>query len=319
MVLIRSFAVSVVLSAALTGICTTVLHAQASPSLEGALIQSPQKPAVYFVQGGKLHYVPDPPTLESRWSWSQVRVVSQEDVDAIPVGDPIPSIGNRHIRWFYMGQPSTSNQRDWFEQRNGNWVEEYVNGASSTFSLIALGVPLPVVNGSNQRVIANGRVLEKSDHSMIVFIPDQISTDMWLQFKAPGSFDGQWSYLAQIQSVDGTIAAVNAPAPAQPALAIAQQPPASAPPRTFTFTSRFAQGIANTQGAARMMQENQSTNNMLQMWGLGSCLKRDGAPVGAQGYTVVSVDPSGDIITTYENGSWWAYQTYTITCQYSPP
>jgi hypothetical protein len=95
--------------------------------------------------------------------------------------------------------------------------------------------------------------------------------------------------------------------------------PISAPARTFTFTSRFAQGIGNTQGTARMMQENQSTNPMLQIWGLGSCLKRDGAAIGALGYTVSSVDPVGTIVTTYRNGSWWAYQTYTITCQYAPP
>jgi hypothetical protein len=143
--------------------------------------------------------------------------------------------GYRHIRWYYLNQPSTDNQRDWYEQADGGWVEQYVNGDSSSFSLIAQNVSLDVVNSSNQHVTVIGRVIEKSDQSLIAFIPDQIAAGMWLQFKVPGSFAGQWSYLAPIQSVDGTIALSGAPAPAPQ--------PAYVPPPTQQAPTNPAAGV----------------------------------------------------------------------------
>jgi hypothetical protein len=60
---------------------------------EGALIRALQTPEVYFVQGGKRHYIPDPATLESRWSWGQVQNLPPDAVNAVPLGDAVPREG----------------------------------------------------------------------------------------------------------------------------------------------------------------------------------------------------------------------------------
>ncbi len=59
---------------------------------EGTLIRGSQTPEVYVVQGGKRHYIPNPATLESKWSWDQVRDLPQDAVDSVPPGEPIPSV-----------------------------------------------------------------------------------------------------------------------------------------------------------------------------------------------------------------------------------
>ena len=67
-------------------------YALNAPSVgEGSLIKSAQSPDVFFVQGGKRHHIPDPCTLQKRWSWSDVKTVPQNVVNSIPLGVPIPT------------------------------------------------------------------------------------------------------------------------------------------------------------------------------------------------------------------------------------
>ena len=56
------------------------------------LIKSLTRPEVYVVQNDERHWIPDPATLQSQWSWAQVNTVPPTAVDAIPLGDPIPSV-----------------------------------------------------------------------------------------------------------------------------------------------------------------------------------------------------------------------------------
>jgi hypothetical protein len=59
---------------------------------EGSLIKTAQNPSVYFIQCGQRHWIPDAKTLQSRWSWNQVRIVSDAVVNSIPIGTPIPKV-----------------------------------------------------------------------------------------------------------------------------------------------------------------------------------------------------------------------------------
>jgi hypothetical protein len=59
---------------------------------EGSLIKSPQQPEVYFIQCGQRHHIPDPKTLQAKWSWSQVRTVPQTVVNSMPLGTPVPKV-----------------------------------------------------------------------------------------------------------------------------------------------------------------------------------------------------------------------------------
>ena len=58
-------------------------------SREGNLIRAQDRPEVYIVQNGQRHHIPDEGTLTARWSWDQVQVLTQEEVDAIPLGTPV--------------------------------------------------------------------------------------------------------------------------------------------------------------------------------------------------------------------------------------
>lgn len=50
-------------------------------------------PHVYVMQGGSRHWIPDPSTLDADFGgWGAVSTLSDGEVDAIPVGDPIPSV-----------------------------------------------------------------------------------------------------------------------------------------------------------------------------------------------------------------------------------
>jgi hypothetical protein len=62
------------------------------PYAEGDLVKGQSTPAIYLIEGGTRRWIPDPATLESRWSWSQVQTLPDAEVDAIPMGTPIPSV-----------------------------------------------------------------------------------------------------------------------------------------------------------------------------------------------------------------------------------
>jgi hypothetical protein len=62
------------------------------PIAEGALIKSSTRPEIWLIEGGKRRWIPDAPTLVSRWTWEQVKVLSDDEVNAIPLGAPYPSV-----------------------------------------------------------------------------------------------------------------------------------------------------------------------------------------------------------------------------------
>jgi hypothetical protein len=59
---------------------------------DGSVVKYQARPEVYLIQDAQRHWIPDPATLLSRWSWSQVQTFDQKDVDSFPMGDPIPSV-----------------------------------------------------------------------------------------------------------------------------------------------------------------------------------------------------------------------------------
>jgi hypothetical protein len=62
------------------------------PPAENSLIKQRNRPEVYVVEGGKRHWIPDPETLASRWSWDDVQALPDSEVTDVPLGDPIASI-----------------------------------------------------------------------------------------------------------------------------------------------------------------------------------------------------------------------------------
>jgi hypothetical protein len=57
------------------------------------LIKGQTRAEVFVIlPDGKRHWIPDPPTLTSRWAWSDVQVIPQEQVYLFVLGDPIPSV-----------------------------------------------------------------------------------------------------------------------------------------------------------------------------------------------------------------------------------
>jgi hypothetical protein len=57
---------------------------------EGALIKSQEKNEVYKVEGAQRRHVPNPDKLGQLGGWNQVKILPQQTIDAIPLGQPIP-------------------------------------------------------------------------------------------------------------------------------------------------------------------------------------------------------------------------------------
>lgn len=66
------------------------------PVPDGSLIRSPPQPEVYFVQGHQRHHIPNACTLQAHWSWSQVRLVSQNILNSVPLGSNYPNAPGCH-------------------------------------------------------------------------------------------------------------------------------------------------------------------------------------------------------------------------------
>ncbi|WP_263352730.1 hypothetical protein [Acidicapsa acidisoli] len=105
----------------------------------------------------------------------------------------------RHFSWYYMNTKDSAgqNRRDWFEEADGGWREIYPNGIQGHFTLLAKGIHLTIFQ-NGQRVSVSGTVIEKDDKTLIAFVPDQLTTGQWLQWKVPGDFSGPWTYAGEI-------------------------------------------------------------------------------------------------------------------------
>jgi hypothetical protein len=103
----------------------------------------------------------------------------------------------RHFTWYYLNTNDAAgqNRRDWYEEPDGGWREVYPNGIQGHFTVVTRGLSLSIAQG-DQHVFVQGIVVEKDDHSLVAFIPDQLAAGQWLQWKAvQGS---QWSYAGEI-------------------------------------------------------------------------------------------------------------------------
>lgn len=59
---------------------------------DGTLIASPDG-AVFVMEGGKRRHIPDPPTFEAMgFKWGDIRQISSQEMNAIPLGDPLPPV-----------------------------------------------------------------------------------------------------------------------------------------------------------------------------------------------------------------------------------
>jgi hypothetical protein len=60
---------------------------------EDNLVKAAGSTTIYVVgESGELRPIPDSATLLSQWNWDQVRTLPDSDIDARPVGEPLPSI-----------------------------------------------------------------------------------------------------------------------------------------------------------------------------------------------------------------------------------
>ncbi len=92
----RLFVASVFLVALFTLGCEPKPTENAAPSgnnvlaVDGSVLQNAKDMHVYYIFDGKKHYIPNPPTLEILGLSKQVRVVPDDQVNAIPLGDQVP-------------------------------------------------------------------------------------------------------------------------------------------------------------------------------------------------------------------------------------
>ncbi len=127
---------------------------------DGSVIKSQPRPEVYVVQNGQRHWIPDPSTLQAKWSWSQVQTLDKSVVDAIPLGDPVPSALSGQ-KWpdgaLLMAPPASevyiinSGQRHWipdpatFQAGNYSW-DAVESVPADILNAIPLGAQIPVTS-----------------------------------------------------------------------------------------------------------------------------------------------------------------------------
>jgi hypothetical protein len=63
------------------------------PHVPGRMIQNSATSAVFLIDRGKRHYIPDPPTLKAIHLPDRVIPVPAETADALPLGPPMPHLG----------------------------------------------------------------------------------------------------------------------------------------------------------------------------------------------------------------------------------
>jgi Ricin-type beta-trefoil lectin domain-like len=64
---------------------------------DGDLVKTQSSPEVFVIQHSQRHWIPDEVTLKSRWSWSQVQVLPDNEVYQFRMGDPIPSLADAQL------------------------------------------------------------------------------------------------------------------------------------------------------------------------------------------------------------------------------
>jgi hypothetical protein len=62
------------------------------PFNQGDVVKATTRAEVYLIDAGKRRWIPDAPTLQSISSWDKVISVSEAEIDAVPLGDPVPSV-----------------------------------------------------------------------------------------------------------------------------------------------------------------------------------------------------------------------------------
>src|SRR5262249_46903665 len=144
---------------------------------EGELIKGMSHPEVYVIQNGQRHWIPDPATLQSRWSWDQVQTLSDGDVDVIPLGDPIPSVlsGQKWPDGALVTAPPApeiyivqGGQRHWIPNPQTFIANGYAWDAveaipTSVINTIPLGAPVPAIS---RFIVDTGDVFLGAGHYM---------------------------------------------------------------------------------------------------------------------------------------------------------
>jgi hypothetical protein len=60
---------------------------------DGTLLRVNEQDAIYVMQGGQRHWIPDVATFQARgYNWDAVRTISDPEMNAIPLGAPIPKV-----------------------------------------------------------------------------------------------------------------------------------------------------------------------------------------------------------------------------------
>jgi Tfp pilus assembly protein PilF len=81
------------------------------------------------------------------------------------------SRGYRHFSWNYTSDPNGQPRRDWYEDSDGGWWEVYTNGTKSHFTVVSYAYFMDGIRG---------KLLEKDDSSLYVYVPDELHSGTWL-------------------------------------------------------------------------------------------------------------------------------------------
>jgi hypothetical protein len=110
--------------------------------------------------------------------------------------------------------------RDWYEERDGGWIEVSSRGIEGRFRVIAKGVTQGIYQDGLETPV-QGRLVESEDLTRVLFIPESLASGQWLVQRKPKSgFPDAWHPLGLITVADRVPSRVVAEVESKPAALI---------------------------------------------------------------------------------------------------
>ncbi len=79
--------------------CSTIRKmADAGVVTDGAVVRNPSDTKVYLISGGKRHYIQTPTTIQVLGAAAQVKDASDDAINSVPLGDPLPPLTTNVIQ-----------------------------------------------------------------------------------------------------------------------------------------------------------------------------------------------------------------------------
>ncbi len=141
---------------------------------DGTLLKG-SGPAIYVMQGGDRHWIPDPATFNALgYSWGNVQTVADADLNAIPLGTQVPEGGKVIVPQF----PITVSRFDSFSGCGG-----HMNSTATIYATGLLNVVTRTWEDTELRGFAG---------AVAVSVLDQNQNSLWVSATQKYGVDGTW-------------------------------------------------------------------------------------------------------------------------------